>query len=140
MTLSEVHAAVPKELYRKSTWKASLYILRGVSFALLFYKAATFIDALVYPTTRGSGPMYTLAAQLLRCTLWLVYWWWQGVILAGWWCLGDVRSLIRDLNSRAHCVCATGHEAGHGNLSDYGWFNHIVGYTLHTVSSSLSTF
>jgi hypothetical protein len=26
------------------------------------------------------------------------------------------------------------HEAGHGTLSDYNWVNHVIGYTLHTVS------
>lgn len=27
-----------------------------------------------------------------------------------------------------------GHEAGHGTLSQHKWVNHVIGYTLHTVS------
>lgn len=90
MTISDIHAAVPKDLYCKSTWKASLYILRDVSFALFLYKAVTIVDTLIYPMARDNDITSVLKAQALRYTFWLLYWWWQGIVLAGWWCLGNL--------------------------------------------------
>lgn len=52
--------------------------------------------------------------SLLRWGLCALYYFWQGVVLAGWWCLA--------------------HEAGHGSLSNYAFVNHFIGFSLRTVS------
>ncbi|TFK53229.1 hypothetical protein OE88DRAFT_1718176 [Heliocybe sulcata] len=111
VTLAEIHAAIPKHLYQKSTRKSLQYVARDVFFAALFYAAATYID----PLCRALDSQYAghyRAFEVLRWTLWSVYWFWQGVALAGWWCLG--------------------HEAGHGTMSPYSCVNHILGFALHT--------
>ncbi|EGN92175.1 hypothetical protein SERLA73DRAFT_191523 [Serpula lacrymans var. lacrymans S7.3] len=111
VTLAEIHASIPKHLYKKSTLKAMYYVCRDVFFTALFYKLATYID----PLSRTIVDQYgfsSRSAQVVKWTLWSTYWWWQGVAFAGWWCLG--------------------HEAGHGTLSQYNWINHSVGYALHT--------
>lgn len=107
VTLPELRASIPKHLYEKSTTKAALYISRDVFFAVLFYILAGYIQPLcaylAYPP---------VATAIIRWSLWVAYWYWQGIVLAGWWCLG--------------------HEAGHGTLSQYSAVNHVVGFTLHT--------
>jgi len=108
--LSEIHAAIPKVLWKKSTIKGLYYVLRSVVWAVVFYhytlsipKATAFFELLEI------NSWLIRAAKLL---MWLLYWWWQGIAFASLWCLG--------------------HEAGHLTLSDYDWFNHSVGFTLHT--------
>lgn len=70
---------------------------RDVVCAWILYRLSSFIS---------------LAPAVLRFPLWAAYWWCQGIVLAGWWCLA--------------------HEAGHGTISEYSWVNHAVGFTLHT--------
>ncbi|KAI0080452.1 hypothetical protein K474DRAFT_1637709 [Panus rudis PR-1116 ss-1] len=111
ITISEVHAAVPQHLFRKSTSTALLYVVRDVFFAVIFYHAATYIDPFVYMLIRAYGFNWHVALTI-KWSLWSVYWWWESVVLAGWWCLG--------------------HEAGHGTLSTSKWVNNVIGYCLHT--------
>ncbi|KAL0945988.1 hypothetical protein HGRIS_012266 [Hohenbuehelia grisea] len=111
VTLAEIHAAVPKDLWKKSTAKGLYYVCRDIFFAVLTYKLGVFIDPFVQMLVMNHG-LPIIAAKLVKAALWLTYWHWQGVILAGWWCLG--------------------HEAGHGTLSSRSWINHSVGYSLHT--------
>lgn len=111
VTLKDIHSAIPKHLYEKSTLKALFYIARDVFCAVIVYKLGWRIDPFsnwVFRTVTTS----LLANNALKWSLWALYWHWQGVILAGWWCMA--------------------HEAGHGTLSPYSWFNHLIGYTLHT--------
>ena len=56
-----------------------------------------------------------IVGTLVNWSSWALYWNFQGVILAGWWCLA--------------------HEAGHGTLSSYNWVNHFIGFTMHTVGT-----
>jgi fatty acid desaturase len=112
VTLSELHSIVPKHLWRKSTFKGLSYVARDVVCAVLVYKLGWKIEPLVAYTISHFGVPHYLGL-LLKWTLWGLYWHFQGVILAGWWCLA--------------------HEAGHGTISSYGWVNHVVGFVLHTV-------
>jgi len=50
--------------------------------------------------------------RLVRATLWILYFGWQGIAFAGIWCLG--------------------HEAGHDALSPYPVVNAMIGIALHT--------
>jgi omega-6 fatty acid desaturase (delta-12 desaturase) len=110
-TVAEIRAVVPKELFEKNTTKALSYVVRDISFALAFYKLSTYID----PFVATLGPKYGLSPLAVfgaKWALWATYWWWQGVALAGWWCLA--------------------HEAGHGTLCNSRLANHLIGFPMHT--------
>ncbi|KAJ7595178.1 delta-12 fatty acid desaturase [Mycena floridula] len=111
VTLSEIHSAIPKELHEKNTFKASLYVFRSIACAFILYRLAWFIDSFVQWLSQTDN-LPSTAVNGLKWSLWTFYWYWQGVVLAGWWCLG--------------------HEAGHATLSPYSWYNHAVGFSLHT--------
>ncbi|KAF9482833.1 delta-12 fatty acid desaturase [Pholiota conissans] len=111
VTLAEVHAVIPKHLHQKSTLKALAYAARDITCAVIVYKLGWMIDSFANSLVNNYGVSSTVGS-LVKWGLWALYWHWQGVILAGWWCLA--------------------HEAGHGSLSNYSWVNHFVGYTMHT--------
>ncbi|THH18379.1 hypothetical protein EW146_g2583 [Bondarzewia mesenterica] len=110
-TPAEIHAAIPPELKRKSTTKAITYVSRDIIVSLLLYILCLYIDS-IPPVLISCYGVNRTAAVSIGWILWLIYWWCQGIVLAGWWCLA--------------------HEAGHGNLSDHTLINHVVGFALHT--------
>ncbi|KAF4608171.1 hypothetical protein EYR40_000515 [Pleurotus pulmonarius] len=110
VTLAEIHAAVPKHLYNKSTIKSLFYVARDISCGLIAYKLAVLIEP--FGQSLQLMGLNSTVTRLIKFALWATYWHWQGVIFAGLWCLG--------------------HEAGHGTMSPYGWVNHAIGYSLHT--------
>ncbi|EPQ57061.1 delta-12 fatty acid desaturase protein [Gloeophyllum trabeum ATCC 11539] len=111
ISLAEVHAAIPPHLREISTLKGLYYLSRDILFGLLFYRAALYIPiaANYASASLGLGQPFGLA---LRATLWVCYWFWQGVLFAGFWCLA--------------------HEAGHGTMSPHKAVNSLLGFTLHT--------
>ncbi|KAJ7595185.1 delta-12 fatty acid desaturase [Mycena floridula] len=111
VTLAEIHSVVPKELHEKDTLKASLYAIRDITCAVIVYRLGWLIDSFAQSLVHTHG-LPIAASTAVKWSLWGLYWHWQGVILAGWWCLA--------------------HEAGHGSLSPYSWFNHAVGFSMHT--------
>ncbi|KAJ3515052.1 hypothetical protein NLJ89_g2002 [Agrocybe chaxingu] len=110
-TLSEIHSIVPKHLHERSTLKALPYVFRDVFCAFIVYKLGWLIDPFAQSLVQNYG-LPPIVGTVAKWSLWALYWHWQGVILAGWWCMA--------------------HEAGHGSLSPYGWFNHLIGFSLHT--------
>ncbi|KAK0198431.1 fatty acid desaturase-domain-containing protein [Armillaria mellea] len=114
VTLKEIHDAVPKHLLKGNPVLATLYVLRDVSFTLLLFKLASHIDDI---EACISSPALGI---LIRSSLWLGYWWVQGLVWAGIFCLG----------SRADGV--KGHDAGHGTLYRSTKMNNLVGFVLHT--------
>lgn len=112
MTLSELHSVIPKHLHQKDTGKALYYVARDVLCAVIVYKLGWLIDPLARSLVNDFGVSSNIGFAV-KWSLWALYWHWQGVILAGWWCMA--------------------HEAGHGTLSSYGWVNHLIGYSMHTV-------
>ncbi|KAI0320401.1 delta-12 fatty acid desaturase [Amylostereum chailletii] len=110
VTLAEIHAAVPKYLFHKSTKKAFFYTIRTSLCSVVFYQLAMRIDPFACRLQHLGLPR--LLSFSLRAILWATYCWWQGIAFAGLWCLG--------------------HEAGHGTLSNHDWVNHCLGYLLHT--------
>ncbi|KAI0795567.1 delta-12 fatty acid desaturase [Abortiporus biennis] len=111
LKISEVHAAIPQHLFRKSIVKALYYVFRDVFFVALFFKTAIEFDSasLLFKNYFGLGKW---SLRAISVGFWLCYWWWQGIAMAGFWCLG--------------------HEAGHGTLSSSKWVNDILGFSLHT--------
>ncbi|KAJ7155454.1 delta-12 fatty acid desaturase [Mycena crocata] len=111
ITLTEVRLVVPKHLFKKNTVKGCSYVARDLICAFLLYKLGWLIDSFSHALVERLG-ISPLAGQMVKWFLWCSYWYAQGIILAGWWCMA--------------------HEAGHGTLSDYKWVNHVIGYTLHS--------
>ncbi|KAF8879058.1 delta-12 fatty acid desaturase [Infundibulicybe gibba] len=111
VTLSEVHSAIPKHLHEKNTFKALLYVARSIICAIVVYKLGWMIDPVARMLVQDYGAPAGVGT-IAKWSLWALYWHWQGVILAGCWCLA--------------------HEAGHGTISSYAWVNHTVGFTLHS--------
>ncbi|KAJ6607467.1 delta-12 fatty acid desaturase [Mycena sp. CBHHK59/15] len=107
LTLADVRSLVPKHLYEKNTTKGLFYVARDVLCALVVYKLGWCIDS---SASALASPSLVRAA--VKWSLWLCYWYAQGIILAGWWCMA--------------------HEAGHGTLSNRIWINHLVGFSLHS--------
>ncbi|KAF8901965.1 delta-12 fatty acid desaturase protein [Mucidula mucida] len=101
ITIAEIRRAVPPELFKKSTFWGLYYVARALISAYVVYKLTLFIP-LAAPYVGSVGVW----------VLWATYWWTQGLVLAGWWCLS--------------------HEAGHGGLTNSKWLNHILGFCLHT--------
>lgn len=86
--------------------------MRDIACAVVVYKLAWMID----PFAQSLLEQYKLPSvvgTIAKRLLWAFYWFWQGIIFTGWWCMA--------------------HEAGHGTLFNNNWLNHLIGYLLHTV-------
>ncbi|KAH9886268.1 fatty acid desaturase-domain-containing protein [Cubamyces lactineus] len=111
ISIKDVHAAVPRHLFEKSTAKGLFYVGRHVAFSLLFYLFAIRIDGTVWNVSAALhwGPF---GRSVLCWSMRALYWFWQSVAFAGMWTLG--------------------HECGHDAISSYSWVNSAVGMGLHT--------
>jgi hypothetical protein len=91
ITLKEVHAAVPKHLLRRSPLKSCLYIARDLVLTAIFLAFASYIPAMACAISGIlSWPTFPIAA-----TFWGAYWWLQGLLWAGIFCLGGrIASLV----------------------------------------------
>lgn len=116
VTLAQVHSAIPKHLHEKSTIKSVGYASRDIICAVIVYKLGWKIDTCAKSLVADYN-YSSLVGWLVKWGLWQAYWYWQGIVLAGWWVMG--------------------HEAGHGSLSNHAWINHIVGFPFHTVSDQI---
>lgn len=108
VTFKEIHDAVPKHLLRRRPLTSTLYILRDLSISLLLYKFASLIPG----TEFGGYVSVGWKRSLLKSGMWGAYWWLQGLMNAGIFCLG--------------------HDAGHGTLYDNVVLNNIIGFILHS--------
>ncbi|GLB39262.1 putative fatty acid desaturase [Lyophyllum shimeji] len=111
VTLKEIHDAVPKHLLKKNPLKSLTYVLRDITFTLLLFKFASRIDPWA-ETEFGGYVASGLHKSLVKSALWLTYYWFQGLVWAGIFCLG--------------------HDAGHGTLFENTKINNAVGFVLHT--------
>ncbi|KAF9506563.1 hypothetical protein BS47DRAFT_1426070, partial [Hydnum rufescens UP504] len=109
-TLKDIHATIPKELRERSTLKGLAWAARDALLCYIFYFAATRIDPLA-EALKGSN-INTGAIFTIKWALWATYWWFQGLVGAGIFCIG--------------------HDAGHGSLSNYRQVNHTIGFIAHT--------
>ncbi|KAJ7598612.1 fatty acid desaturase-domain-containing protein [Mycena floridula] len=111
VTLKEIHDAVPKELVKSNPFVSTLYVLRDLTFTLLLFKLASYID----PWAKSDFGGYVSPGWIhstIKSSLWLSYWWIQGLVWAGIFCLG--------------------HDAGHQTLYSSKTVNNLVGFFLHT--------
>ncbi|KAJ7160433.1 fatty acid conjugase [Mycena filopes] len=111
VTWKELRAAIPAELYKKSTLRGLLSLVQDVTTVVALYYLSLRIDPLAASLTHRHH-LAAPAASALYWALWAAYWVAQSIAMAGCWCLG--------------------HEAGHQNVSQYGVVNDTVGYFLHT--------
>ncbi|KAF4607847.1 hypothetical protein EYR40_000183 [Pleurotus pulmonarius] len=92
IALKDVRDAVPPELFERNTFISLFYVIRHVMIVVLFYHLATKIDAVAAFATTSlhyhGGLVTSLTGVWLRTVLWLLYAGWQGIALAGLWCLG----------------------------------------------------
>ncbi|TCD65363.1 hypothetical protein EIP91_002761 [Steccherinum ochraceum] len=102
LKFSDIQAAVPPHLRRKSFGWAMVYVIRCCSFSWMFYVLASRIDS--------TGFLNVVPG--LRWIAWMAYWFWQSVAWAG--------------------IFTLAHEAGHDNVSQHKYLNYSVGYVLHS--------
>ncbi|KAL7284144.1 hypothetical protein ACG7TL_001425 [Trametes sanguinea] len=113
ITLKQLHDAVPKHLLQKDPLRSTGYVLRDVFFCVLFFAFGASIERLVSTSFGGFVPLSApWQIALARTTLWLIYWWWQGIAFASFFCIA--------------------HELGHGTLYQSWWANNILGFLLDT--------
>ncbi|KAL1718948.1 fatty acid desaturase-domain-containing protein [Schizophyllum commune] len=110
-TLKEIHDAVPKALLRRNQWKGALYVSRDIALSLLLLSVASHIKP--WSDSDFGGHIHApLMKKFISASLWLFYWWFQGLTWAGIFCLG--------------------HDAGHGTLFNSSKVNNAVGFVLHS--------
>lgn len=110
-TLKEIHDAVPSSLLERNGWKALAYIARDVTFTIILLVFASRIS----PWSEGNFGGFIQpgwAHRLVAASLWLAYWFFQGFVWAGIFCLG--------------------HDAGHGTLFNHKFLNNTFGFLLHS--------
>ncbi|CAL1715789.1 unnamed protein product [Somion occarium] len=117
LTLKSIHAAVPKELFLKSTTKGLWWVGRHVAIVFglgwLALNSEQVVDTLVRILGEKAGVARSEQwSGLVNWVFWIAYWFWQSVAFAGMWTLG--------------------HECGHDALSPIPWVNTVVGLFLHT--------
>ncbi|KAH9927543.1 fatty acid desaturase-domain-containing protein [Amylocystis lapponica] len=109
--IKDVHAAVPRHLFEKSTLKSLFYVGRHLGLTAAFYVFATHIDRIAWELCARFGYGHRIRG-VLEFFMWALYWFWQSVSFSGIWTLG--------------------HECGHDALSPIGWVNAAIGLALHT--------
>jgi len=86
VTLKEIHSAVPKQLLRRSPALASYYIGRDLLLATSFAMFATYIPTIAHKVSTTLLASWTRLP--VKALLWCAYWWFQGLVGAGIFCLG----------------------------------------------------
>ncbi|KAF7365287.1 Oleoyl phosphatidylcholine desaturase [Mycena venus] len=110
ITVKELLAAIPPHCHKRSTIRSSMHALWNMIVIGVFYKAATFADALINPQTLSlpHPALYPFA----RFSLWALYSFWTGLFATGLWVVA--------------------HEAGHQAFSESKAINNTVGWILHS--------
>lgn len=89
VTLKDVHDAVPKHLLKRNMLKSAVYIAGDLAMAVALFGAAVHIDRVASsPVARGFG-VAGWQLEVGRWMLWGMYWWFQGLVWAGLFCLGE---------------------------------------------------
>lgn len=92
ISIKELHAAVPRHLFEKSSAKSLVYVSRHLLISYAFYCGALRIDSAVLQICGGAnlneGYCGEVGTTCARALLWCVYWFWQSVAFTGIWTLG----------------------------------------------------
>ncbi|KAM6499136.1 linoleoyl phosphatidylcholine delta-12 acetylenase [Amanita muscaria] len=110
-SLKQIKDAIPPHLFVRDTRRGLFYLFRDLSMAALAWK--TIMQTESYLTTNQIMKQSPFFTEIAKWTMWLVYWWFQGLIFTGIWVIG--------------------HECGHGAFSDHRYVNDVIGFVVHTV-------
>lgn len=91
ITLKEIHAAVPKHLLRKNAWLSAYYCVRDVVCCAAIFYYGFHIETILANVPLGAAWQVRGA----RAALWLVYWIFQGLSFASFFCIGTSPSSLR---------------------------------------------
>lgn len=72
LTLADIRHAIPQHLFRRSTYRSSLYLLRDLTLAALAFGAATWIDVFVDILSRSSVGQPSIDKSVFHALLWLL--------------------------------------------------------------------
>lgn len=86
VSLKEIHDAVPKHLMRKNPLLSTAYILRDISLCVVLGYYAWHIQSLSQFLCEKYLPLSV--EPVLRTLMWVNYWWWQGLVFTGFFCIG----------------------------------------------------
>lgn len=106
LAIKDVHAAVPRHLFERSTMKSLYYVGRHVAITAAFYLYATRIDFMVLKAT-AVFDLGNRAISILSFSLWALYWFWQGISFTGLWTLGTYHDLCIIKIENARVLCRT---------------------------------
>ncbi|KAI0319483.1 fatty acid desaturase-domain-containing protein [Amylostereum chailletii] len=111
-SMKDIRAAIPPQLFVRDTRRAFSYFVRDTATVSAFWWLATWIDS---PELQRVAETYDIGPSghlAIRYTLWLLYWWFQGLAFTGIWVIG--------------------HECGHGAFSASRRVCDVVGFVTHT--------
>lgn len=91
VSLKQLRDAVPRHLFERSTTKSLAYLFRHFAIMYIFYHLAAQIDAFTGVDQHMSARslVQLFFKYVIRPSFWFLYWGWQGIALAGLWCLGE---------------------------------------------------
>ncbi|KIY43723.1 hypothetical protein FISHEDRAFT_53632 [Fistulina hepatica ATCC 64428] len=112
VSIRDLHRAVPRHLFLRSTATSLLYIVRHIFVTILLHLVASRAHTLLELFPQSHFVAFFARNILTHVVMWLTFWGWQGMAFAGIWCLG--------------------HEAGHHSLSPNSFINDFLGIFLHT--------
>lgn len=89
VSIKELHAAVPRHLFEKDTFKGLFYVARHLLITYILYCGASQIDSAAFSIC--GSPCNIALTTSARFLLWCTYWFWQSVAFTGIWSLGELR-------------------------------------------------
>lgn len=94
VTMKQIRDAVPKHLFQKDPMRSTGYVLRDLVLCALMFAFAAHIDRFARTGFYGAVPVGApWQVWSLRAALWLTYWWWQGLVFTGFFCIGSLALL-----------------------------------------------
>ncbi|CCM07159.1 uncharacterized protein FIBRA_09497 [Fibroporia radiculosa] len=127
ITLKEIYDAVPKHLLRKNLLTSTYYCVRDIGCCIILFCFASAIECIVddYISLIVGGEV-----KLMKITLWVVYWWWQGLVFASFFFLGHEVQLYASV-----CTCGFAYafnKLGHQGLYESQYVNDTLGFLFHS--------
>ncbi len=96
-SLKEIHDVVPRHLLRKKPLLSTAYILRDITLCVALGCYAWHIPWI--SQVLSEKYLHQAVEPVFRTVLWVNYWWWQGLIFTGFFCIGgNVVFRLEDIN------------------------------------------
>ena len=87
--MKQIRDAVPKYLFQKDPLRSTGFVLRDLVLCAAMFAFAAYIDRFAKTGVYGAVPVNApWQVWMLRTALWLTYWWWQGLVFTGFFCIG----------------------------------------------------